>query len=80
MNKIQQFSPRMYIIVKQLSKAKPTKNRHKQNCQKDVENAVSTPAQRPVRLVPTKAGMRPYRSAIQPKISPPTIAPQKKID
>lgn len=69
----------MYIMVKQLSKANPTKKRQRQNCQKDEEKAVRTPAARPVRLVPTRAGMRPYRSAIQPKISPPTMAPQKKM-
>lgn len=70
----------MYIIVKQLSKAKPTKNLQTENCQKVLEKAVSRPATRPVRLVPTKAGMRPNLSAIHPKIRPPTIAPQKNID
>lgn len=33
----------MYIMVKQLSKAKPTKKRHKLNCQKVPEKAVETP-------------------------------------
>lgn len=70
----------MYIIVKQLSKAKPTKNLHSVNCQKDVVKAESTPAMRPVRLVPTRAEIRPYLSAIQPKIRPPIIAPQKNMD
>ena len=35
--------PNMYIIVKQLSKAKPTRKRHKLKVQKLLENAVATP-------------------------------------
>ena len=69
----------MYIIVKQLSKANPKRKRHAANSQKFVENAVATPAKNPTMLVPTKAGILPYRSAIHPKISPPKIAPTKKI-
>lgn len=68
-----------HIIVKQLSKANPTKNRHRQNVQKLVENAVATPATNPIKLQPANAGMRPYRSAIHPKRSPPTMAPMKKM-
>lgn len=49
----------MYIIVKQLSNAKPTKNRHKLNCQKLLTNAVETPAKKPIILQPAKAGILP---------------------
>lgn len=69
----------MYIIVKQLSKANPTKKRHKVNCQKLTVNAVATPARNPIKLAPIKAGILPYWSAIHPKINPPKIAPMKKI-
>lgn len=69
----------MYIIVKQLSKANPTKKRHKVNCQKLTVNAVATPARNPIRLAPIKAGILPYWSATHPKINPPKIAPIKKI-
>lgn len=73
-------SPRIYIIVKQLSKAIPTKNLHKQNDQKVVQKAVAIPPTKPAIFVPTKAGILPYLSAIQPKINPPNMAPQKKMD
>lgn len=72
--------PRMYIIVKQLSKAIPTKKRQTQNDQNDVQNAVAMPPTNPAMLVPIKAGILPYRSAIHPKINPPSIAPPKKMD
>lgn len=67
-------------MVKQLSKAIPTKNLQTQNDQKDVQNAVAMPPTKPAILVPIKAGILPYLSAIHPKISPPNIAPPKKID
>lgn len=51
--------PKMYIIVKQLSKAKPTRKRHRLNCQKFVTKAVATPATKPIKLQPAKAGIRP---------------------
>ena len=35
--------PNIYIIVKQLSNAKPTRKRHKLKVQKLLENAVATP-------------------------------------
>lgn len=66
-------------MVKQLSKANPTKKRHKVNCQNVSVNAVATPARNPIKLAPIKAGILPYWSAIHPKISPPKIAPTKKI-
>ena len=68
----------MYIMVKQLSKANPQRQRHTKNCQKFLENAVATPAKHPTMFVPIKAGILPYRSAIHPKIKPPNIAPMKK--
>lgn len=70
----------MYIIVKQLSKANPTKNLHRANCQKFPVKAVSTPAMKPIILHPAKAGTLPNLSAIQPNNRPPTIAPMKNID
>ena len=72
--------PNMYIMVKQLSNAKPTKKRIKANCQKFVTNAVSTPAAKPTKFEPINAGMRPNLSAIQPNSRPPTMAPKKNID
>lgn len=69
----------MYIIVKQLSKAKPTKNRHSENSQKEVAKTVAIPAMNPAMFVPTKAGILPYRSAIHPNINPPKIAPTKNM-
>lgn len=72
--------PRIYIIVKQLSKAIPTRKRQTQKCQKLVQNAVAMPPTKPTKFVPTRAGILPIRSAIQPKINPPKIAPQKKMD
>lgn len=70
----------MYIIVKQLSKANPTKNLHKANCQKFPVKAVKSPAIKPTILHPAKAGTLPNLSAIQPNNRPPTIAPMKNID
>lgn len=67
-------------MVKQLSNAIPTKKRHRQKLQKVVQNTVAIPPTSPAILVPIKAGILPYRSATQPKINPPSIAPQKKID
>lgn len=49
----------MYIIVKQLSNAKPTKKRHIINCQKLYVNAVEIPATHPTILHPTSAGILP---------------------
>lgn len=72
--------PRIYIIVKQLSNANPTMKRHNVNVTKLFENAVRMPPTKPNRFEPTSAGMRPYRSAIHPKSSPPTMAPQKNTD
>lgn len=69
----------MYIMAKQLSNAKPTKKRQTVNCQKLFENAVNTPAINPIILAPTRAGTRPYLSAIHPQIIPPKIAPTKNI-
>lgn len=68
----------MYIIVKQLSNERPTKNRQRANCQNDFVKAVMTPKMNPTRLVKTRAGTRPKRSATQPNTKPPTMAPQKK--
>jgi len=68
----------MYIMVKQLSKAKPTKKRHNANFQKLSASTVATPARNPVTFAPTSAGILPYLSAIHPKIRPPKIAPTKK--
>lgn len=70
----------MYIMVKQLSKANPTKNRQTVKVQKLFVNAVAIPAIAPKTFVPISDGILPYRSAIQPNNKPPTIAPQKKID
>lgn len=70
----------MYIIVKQLSNENPTINRKIQNDVKLYEKAVATPPIKPIILVATKAGIRPYRSAINPNSKPPQIAPQKNID
>ena len=39
-------------MMKQLSYAKPTRNRHKQNDQKLLANAVPTPAKNPAMFVP----------------------------
>lgn len=68
----------MYIMVKQLSNAKPTKNRHSANFQKLSASTVATPARNPVTLAPTSAGILPYLSAIHPNKRPPKIAPTKK--
>lgn len=72
--------PKIYIIVKQLSNANPTKNRHNVNVQNCDVNAVRTPAINPNTLHPHNDGIRPKRSAIHPNNKPPTIAPQKNID
>lgn len=69
----------MYIIVKQLSKAMPTKKRQTQNVQKELQNAVAIPAANPTKLVPTSAETLPCLSASQPNTKPPNIAPPKKI-
>lgn len=66
-------------MVKQLSKAIPTKNLQRQKVQNELQNAVAMPAAKPTKLVPTKAGIRPCLSAIHPKTRPPRIAPPKKI-
>lgn len=71
--------PKMYIIVKLLSKAIPTKNLQAQKDQNVLQNAVAIPAAKPTMFVPTRAGMRPCLSAIQPKTRPPRIAPPKKM-
>uniref|UniRef100_A0A1Y1LKW0 Uncharacterized protein n=1 Tax=Photinus pyralis TaxID=7054 RepID=A0A1Y1LKW0_PHOPY len=83
--KVLHFGPtysntKIYIIVKQLSKAIPTRNLHKQKVQNELQNAVPTPAANPTKFVPTSAGILPLLSASQPKTKPPRIAPQKKID
>lgn len=44
--------PKIYIIVKQLSNASPTKKRHTQNSQKLLQKAVAIPATNPTTLVP----------------------------
>lgn len=72
--------PKIYIMVKQLSKAMPTKNLHTQKDQNDVQKAVAMPPINPARLVPTRAGILPILSAIHPNTKPPNMAPQKKID
>lgn len=64
-------------MVKQLSKAIPTKNLHKQKVQNELQNAVPIPAANPIKFVPTKAGILPLLSASQPNTRPPKIAPQK---
>lgn len=78
--KLVQYWPNMYIIVKQLSKAMPTRNLQTQNDQKVVQNVVAIPPMNPAMLVPTRAGILPNLSAIHPKTNPPNMAPQKKID
>lgn len=70
----------MYIMVKQLSNANPIIKRQNVKVTKLYENAVAMPAAHPIKFDPIKAGTRPKRSAIQPKRSPPTMAPQKNID
>lgn len=72
--------PKIYIMVKQLSKAIPTKNLQKQKDQKLCTAAVASPPANPTKFVPTRAGILPYRSATQPKINPPKIDPTKKMD
>lgn len=69
----------MYIIIKQLSNANPSKNRQNVNTQKLPENAVATPAIKPNKFEPINAGIRPNRSAIQPNNKPPKTAPMKNI-
>lgn len=69
--------PKIYIIVKQLSIAIPTMKRHNVNVTKLFVNAVEIPPTKPHRFAATSAGIRPYRSAIQPKSKPPTMEPQK---
>lgn len=66
-------------MVKQLSNAIPTTKRQRQNDQNVEQNVVAMPPISPAILVPIKAGILPYLSAIQPKTNPPSIAPQKKI-
>jgi hypothetical protein len=73
-------SPKIYIMVKQLSKAMPTRNLQAEKVQKVLQKAVAMPPTQPTRLVPTRAGILPKRSAIQPKTNPPKMAPQKKMD
>lgn len=51
--------PKMYIMVKQLSKAKPKKNLQMANSRKLLENTVATPETKPTMFDPTSAGMRP---------------------
>lgn len=70
----------MYIIVKQLSNANPTKNRQIINSQKFAQYAVPIPAAKPIKLHPANAGIRPNLSAIQPNNKPPQMAPKKKTD
>lgn len=68
----------MYIMVKQLSNAIPTRNRQTQNDQKVVQNTVAIPPTNPTMLVPKSTGILPYLSASQPKTKPPKMAPPKK--
>ena len=68
----------MYMSVKQLSKAMPMRKREKANRPKVVETVVMTPAKAPIKLHKIRAGMRPKRSAMNPRTMPPTILPQKK--
>lgn len=49
----------MYIIEKQLSKAKPTRKRDSVNCQKLFVYAVAIPAIHATKLAITIAGIRP---------------------
>lgn len=49
----------MYIIVKQLSNASPTRNLQKQKAQKLWTPAVASPPANPIKLVPTNAGILP---------------------
>lgn len=70
----------MYIMVKQLSKANPTKKRHTVKDQKSFVNAVAIPAIAPTIFAAISDGILPYRSAIKPNNRPPIIAPQKNID
>lgn len=72
-------SPKMYIIVKQLSKAIPTKNLHMQKLKNEPHQVVAIPLRNPIRFDPTRAGSRPNLSANHPNIKPPNIAPPKNI-
>lgn len=56
--------PKIYIMVKQLSNAKPKRKRHAANSQNELENAVAIPVTHPIRFAPTNAGIRPYLSAM----------------
>lgn len=58
----------------------PTRNRQTEKVQNVVQKAVAIPPTKPIRFVPTKAGILPNLSAIHPKTSPPSMAPQKNID
>lgn len=66
-------------ILMQLSKARPVRNLHSEKDQKERALAVATEAKNATALHSTSAGIRPLWSAIQPKMKPPTIEPQKKI-
>lgn len=67
-------------MVKQLSNAIPTKNLQAANVQKEEHMVVAIPPIKPTKLVPTRAGILPSRSANHPNTKPPKMAPQKKID
>lgn len=67
-------------MVKQLSKAIPTRKRQTAKVQNEEHIVVAMPPMKPTKLVPTKAGILPMRSAIHPKTKPPRMAPQKKMD
>lgn len=57
------FLPTIYMMMKQLSYASPTTNRHTQNDQNVYVNAVPTPPMKPHRFAPAK-----YRICIKQRL------------
>lgn len=56
--------PSMYIIVKQLSNASPTRNRHRAKDQQLLQNEVPTPAMKPNRFVPGREEESPFKVSV----------------
>lgn len=77
---IQVYSPRMYIMKKLQSTAKPDIKRVKENIGTVVENTVATFPINPITFENTNTGNRPMLSAKPPNSCVPNTEPTKNID
>ena len=72
--------PKMYIIVKLLSVARPAIKRQSEKKGSVVANAVNPFPNNAIKLEITSTCKRPYRSARIPNTSEPITEPTKNID